>query len=63
VELVEGPTLAGRIAEGAVPLEDALPLARHIAEAIEAAHEQGIVHRDLKPGNIKITTRCSVAVT
>jgi serine/threonine-protein kinase len=54
LELVEGPTLADRIAQGAVPLDDALPIARQIAEALEAAHEQGIVHRDLKPANIKV---------
>jgi serine/threonine protein kinase len=54
MELVEGPTLAERIKEGAMSLEQALPVARQIAEAIEAAHEKGIVHRDLKPANIKI---------
>ena len=54
LELVEGPTLADRIARGRVPLEDALPIARQIAEALEAAHERGIVHRDLKPANIKV---------
>jgi serine/threonine-protein kinase len=54
MELVEGPTLADRIARGAIPLDEALPIARQIAEALEAAHEQGIVHRDLKPANIKV---------
>jgi serine/threonine protein kinase len=54
MELVEGETLADRIAQGAVPLEDALRIAGQIADALEAAHEKGIVHRDLKPGNIKI---------
>ena len=54
MELVEGPTLADRIAHGAVPIDEALPIARQIAEALEAAHEQGIVHRDLKPANIKV---------
>jgi DNA-binding beta-propeller fold protein YncE len=54
LELVEGPTLADRIACGPVPLDDALPIARQIAEALEAAHEQGIIHRDLKPANIKV---------
>src|SRR5712692_1139069 len=52
LELVEGPTLADRIADGAIPLADVLPLARQIAEALDVAHEQGIIHRDLKPANI-----------
>jgi predicted Ser/Thr protein kinase len=55
MELVEGPTLAERIKEGAMPLEQALPVARQIADALEAAHEKGVIHRDLKPANIKIT--------
>ncbi len=55
MELVEGPTLAERIARGAIPLEEALPIARQVAEALEYAHERGIVHRDLKPANIKLT--------
>src|SRR5512145_417742 len=54
LELVDGPTLADRIAQGPIPLDEALPLARQIAEALEAAHEQAIVHRDLKPANIKL---------
>src|SRR5579863_10514926 len=54
MELVEGPTLAERIAEGAVPLEEALNIARQIGGALEAAHEKGVVHRDLKPANIKV---------
>jgi Tol biopolymer transport system component len=54
MELVEGPTLADRIREGALPLEEALPIAKQIAEALEYAHEHGIVHRDLKPANIKL---------
>ena len=55
LELVEGDTLADRIARGAVPLDEAVPIAKQIAEALEAAHEQGIIHRDLKPANIKVT--------
>jgi serine/threonine protein kinase len=55
LEFVEGETLADRIVRGAMPLDEALPVARQIAEALEAAHEHGIVHRDLKPANIKIT--------
>src|SRR5215475_12212820 len=54
MELVEGPTLADRIAKGPIPLDEALPIAKQIAEALEAAHEQGIIHRDLKPANIKL---------
>src|SRR5580700_10659011 len=54
MELIEGPTLADRIARGAVPVDEALPIAREIAEALEAAHDRGIVHRDLKPANVKI---------
>jgi Tol biopolymer transport system component len=62
LELVEGPTLADRIALGAVPLAEALPIARQIAEALEAAHEQGIVHRDLKPANVKVRADGTVKV-
>jgi serine/threonine-protein kinase len=62
LELVEGPTLADRIAEGSIPLDEALPLAKQIADALEAAHEQGIVHRDLKPANIKLRDDGTVKV-
>ena len=54
MELVDGPTLADRIAQGPVPVDESIAIARQIAEALEAAHEQGIVHRDLKPANIKV---------
>src|SRR5262245_4783375 len=54
MELVEGPTLADRIAKGRLPMDEALAVARQIDEALEAAHEKGIVHRDLKPANVKI---------
>ena len=62
MELVEGPTLADRIAQGALPLDEALSIARQIAEALEAAHEQGIVHRDLKPANVKVRADGAVKV-
>jgi hypothetical protein len=62
MELVEGPTLADRIAQGALPVDEALPIAMQIAEALEAAHEQGIVHRDLKPANIKVRPDGTVKV-
>ena len=55
LELVEGPTLADRIKQGATPVEDALRIAKQIAEALEYAHQQGVGHRDLKPANIKLT--------
>ncbi|HEY6931667.1 MAG TPA: protein kinase [Thermoanaerobaculia bacterium] len=62
LELVEGETLADRIAAGPVPVDEALIVARQIADALEAAHEKGIVHRDLKPGNVKITPEGKVKV-
>ena len=62
LELVEGPTLADRLTEGAVPLDEALAIARQIAEAFEAAHEKGIIHRDLKPANIKVRPDGTVKV-
>src|SRR5262245_46483356 len=62
LELVEGPTLADRIAQGPIPLDEALPMAIQIAEALEAAHEQGIIHRDLKPANIKVRVDGTVKV-
>ncbi len=62
MELVEGPTLAERIQQGAIPIEEALPVAKQIAEALEYAHEHGIIHRDLKPANIKLTPAGQVKV-
>ena len=62
MELVEGPTLADRIAQGAIPVDEALPIAKQIAEALEAAHEQGIIHRDLKPANVKVRPDGTVKV-
>ena len=62
MELVEGPTLADRIAQGPIPIDEALPIARQIAEALEAAHEQGIIHRDLKPANVKVRENGTVKV-
>ena len=53
LELVEGPTLADRISKGPIPLDEALPIATQITEALEAAHEAGVIHRDLKTANIK----------
>src|ERR1041384_8133607 len=55
LELVEGPTLAERIAQGPIAIEEALSIARQTADALEYAHEKGVIHRDLKPANIKIT--------
>src|SRR6202162_2447176 len=62
MELVEGPTLAERIKQGAIPMEEALAIAGQIADALDAAHEKGVVHRDLKPGNIKIKPDGTVKV-
>ena len=62
VELVEGPTLAERIAGGALPMDEALSIGEQITEALEAAHERGITHRDLKPANVKITPQGAVKV-
>ncbi|HWI18117.1 MAG TPA: protein kinase [Vicinamibacterales bacterium] len=62
MELVEGEDLSQRIARGAMPLDEALPIAKQIAEALEAAHEQGIIHRDLKPANIKLRADGTVKV-
>ena len=62
MELVEGPTLADRIAQGAVPVDEAIAIAKQIAHALEAAHERGIVHRDLKPANVKVRPDGAVKV-
>src|SRR5262245_14393981 len=62
LELVEGPTLADRIAQGSISIDEALPLLKQIVEALEAAHEQGIIHRDLKPANIKLRPDGTVKV-
>jgi Tol biopolymer transport system component len=62
MELVEGPTLADRLVHGALPIDEALAIAKQIAEALEAAHDHGIVHRDLKPANIKVRTDGTVKV-
>ena len=62
MELVEGPTLADRIAQGSIPVDEALPIARQIAEALAAAHDRGIIHRDLKPANVKVREDGTVKV-
>ena len=62
MELVEGEDLAQRIARGAIPVAEALPIAKQMADALEAAHEQGIIHRDLKPANIKVRPDGAVKV-
>jgi serine/threonine protein kinase len=62
MELVAGEDLSERIARGAIPIDEALPIAKQIAEALEAAHEQGIIHRDLKPANIRVKDDRTVKV-
>jgi serine/threonine protein kinase len=62
MELVDGPTLADRIAAGPIPIEEALMIAGQIAEALEVAHERGVIHRDLKPANVKVTSDDKVKV-
>ena len=62
LELVEGPTLAGRLGHGPIPVDEVLPIALQIAESLEAAHELGIIHRDLKPANIKLRPDGTVKV-
>jgi len=62
LEFVEGPTLGDRIAQGPISIDEALPIAKQITEALEAAHEQGIIHRDLKPSNIKLRSDGTVKV-
>jgi serine/threonine protein kinase/Tol biopolymer transport system component len=62
MELVDGPTLAERVARGPIPVAEIIPIARQIAEALEAAHERGIIHRDLKPANVKVRPDGTVKV-
>ena len=62
LQLIEGPTLAERISQGPIPVEDALKIALQMAEGLEAAHEKGVIHRDLKPANIKITPEGQVKI-
>src|SRR6201998_4425248 len=62
MELAAGETLADRIARGPIPLDEALPIAKQVAEALEYAHDHGVIHRDLKPANIKVTTDGTVKV-
>ena len=62
MELVEGETWRSGLLAAPIPLEEALPIARQIAEALEAAHEQGIIHRDLKPANVKVRPDGTVKV-
>src|SRR6266852_4564943 len=62
MELVEGPTLADRLAAGSIPIDETLAIARQIAAALEAAHERSIIHRDIKPANVKVTDDATVKV-
>jgi len=62
MELVEGPTLADRIKAGPIPIDEALPIARQMADALEYAHEKSIIHRDLKPANIKVAADDTVKI-
>ena len=62
MELVEGPTVAGRIRQGPIPADEVLTMAKQITEALEAAHERGIIHRDFKPSNVKVTSEGQVKV-
>jgi len=62
LELIEGPTLADRIAQGPIPVDEALPIATQIAEALEATHEAGVIHRDLKPANVKVKVKADGTV-
>ena len=62
LQLIEGPTLADKIAQGAIPVEEALKIALQIAEGLEAAHEKGVIHRDLKPANIKVNPEGQVKI-
>ncbi len=62
MELVEGPTLAERIAAGPIPVDETLPIAKQVADAVEYAHDKNVIHRDLKPANIKVTAEGAVKV-
>ena len=62
MQLIEGPTLADRIKQGPIPIDEALRIAKQICEALEYAHERGIIHRDLKPANVKVTSDDAVKV-
>ena len=62
MELVPGKTLAERLRGGAIPLDEALPIARQVADAVEYAHDKNVIHRDLKPANVKVTTDGTVKV-